>query len=510
MGIELNDDFRRALDLMENGVGNLFITGKAGTGKSTLLSYFRGITKKNIVVLAPTGVAALNIEGQTIHSFFGFRPDITLDKIVKVKRNSDIYRELDMIIIDEVSMVRADLLDCVDEFLRKNCDPGKPFGGKRMIFIGDLYQLPPVVSAHEEPIFKEHYETPYFFSSDSIRNSPMELVELEKVYRQSDEMFISILNAIRTNIIRPEMVEELNRRVDREFEPPDGEFYVSLTPYNKNAHEINARHMDKVKSKEYTFRAEVLGDFEEKNYPVENPLVLKEGAQVMLLNNDPMGRWVNGSMGKIAGIDTDEEIIHVQLHEGGTVEVGKFQWSLFRYEYDPDARSILSSPVGMFTQYPIRPAWAVTIHKSQGKTFDRVIIDMGRGAFSPGQTYVALSRCKSLDGIVLRAPLRDTGIWTDWRVTKFMTNYRYGIAEQENPAEDKLRAIQDAIKAHKKIEIVYLKTDDTKSTRLVTPEYAGEMEYNRRTYTGLRGYCHTRNESRTFRIDRILELRVLD
>ena len=510
MSIELNEDFRRALGLMETGGGNLFITGKAGTGKSTLLSYFRGLTKKNIVVLAPTGVAALNVQGQTIHSFFGFRPDITLDKINKVKRNSDIYRKLDSIIIDEVSMVRADLLDCVDEFLRKNCGPGKPFGGKRMIFIGDLYQLPPVVSAHEEQIFREHYETPYFFSADAIRNSEMELVELEKVYRQSDETFVSILNAIRTNIIRPEMVEELNRRVDRDFEPPEGKFYVSLTPYNKNAQEINVRHLEKIKSKEHTFRAEVLGDFEEKNYPTENPLVLKKGAQIMLLNNDSAGRWVNGSMGKILDIDTDEEIITVQLNDGGTAEVGKFQWSLFRYEYDEGARSILSSPVGMFTQYPIRLAWAVTIHKSQGKTFERVIIDMGRGAFSPGQTYVALSRCKTLDGIVLRAPLKDKGIWTDWRVTKYMTAYRYGIAERENPAEDKLQTIQDAIKAHKKIEVVYLKTDDTKSTRTITPEYAGELEFKGKKYTGMQGYCHTRKESRTFRIDRILELRVLD
>ncbi|OHD56392.1 MAG: AAA family ATPase [Spirochaetes bacterium GWF1_51_8] len=509
MKIDLSGEFRQALAVMEDGLDHVFITGKAGTGKSTLLAYFRETTKKEIVVLAPTGVAALNVQGQTIHSFFGFRPDVTVDKIVKVSRGGDLYGKLDAIVIDEVSMLRADLMDCIDEFLRQNCDPAKPFGGKRLILIGDLYQLPPVVSAHEEPIFREHYESPFFFSAHSIKNSRMELVELNKVYRQTETEFIDILNAIRNNTVSNDMIDVLNKRADPGFEPPEDEFYIWLTPYNKAAQEINSLQLAKLPGKEYSFDAQVMGVFDEKNYPVEDPLVLKLGAQVMLLNNDPSGQWVNGSMGRVTGIDMKNEIVEVDLHEGGTAEVEKFQWNIFRYEYDKTARSIRSTPVGFYTQFPLRPAWAVTIHKSQGKTFDKAVIDMGRGAFSPGQTYVALSRCRSMDGIVLKSPLRHSGIWSDFRVVQFMTGVRYGLSEEKMPLNEKQILIKEAIKQGNTLEIVYLKPDDTKSSRWVTPEEIGEMDFRGKKFLGFRGFCHERKESRTFRVDRILELKVI-
>ncbi|NPV00061.1 MAG: AAA family ATPase [Brevinematales bacterium] len=423
-GIEINPEFAKAMDFMENGKHHVFLTGKAGTGKSTLLSYFCENTGLNHVILAPTGVAALNVGGQTIHSFFGFRPNITKDQIKRSDWHVDFLRNLDVIIIDEVSMLRADLLDYIDEFLRINRNPAETFGGIKMIFIGDLFQLPPVVTGNEEQIFKDYYDSPYFFSAHCLAGVTVRYIELTKIYRQNDRRFIDILNNVRNNNITYRDISELNRRVDRGFEPSEDEFYIWLTPFNKTVMEINSYHLSRLEGEAHRFTADIRGDFEEKYYPLEDPLILKIGAQVMLLNNDIEGRWVNGSMGKITKIEDDLDYIEVQLNDGDKVRVGKNRWDIYRYEYSKAERHIKAVEIGSFTQYPIRPAWAITIHKSQGKTFDRAIIDMGRGAFSTGQTYVALSRCRSLEGIILKTPINQWGVWSDKRVMEFIENIR--------------------------------------------------------------------------------------
>lgn len=515
--IELNEQFKKALDIMENTGKNIFITGKAGTGKSTLLDYFRSATRKKIVVLAPTGVAALNVQGETIHSFFGFKPDITLQKVKKINgKKAHIYKKVEAVIIDEISMVRADLLDCVDRFLRLNGkDPRSPFGGIQMIFIGDLYQLPPVVKAKEKEIFRTHYGSPYFFDADLFKNFSMEYIELEKVYRQKDEKFIKLLNSIRNNSIMEEELALLNERVGAEYpeNKKDG-FVINLTTTNKMAHEINTRHLQSLKTTIHSYKADISGNFEKYSYPTEPELQIGVGAQVMLLNNDPGGRWVNGSVGKIAAIEQDKEndadAIFIQLSDGGTEEVIPYTWEIFHFSFNGKKQTIESETVGSFTQYPLKLAWAITIHKSQGKTFDKVIIDMGFGSFAHGQTYVALSRCTSLDGILLKKPVKKSHILMDRRVVKFLTRYQYAISEANMSLHDKIAAIKQAIEKNVCLEILYLKPTDEKSKRIIRPLNIGEKIYLDKTFLGVEAYCMERRESRTFRVDRILEMRPVD
>jgi len=510
--IELNEQFKRALDLMEHTSENVFVTGRAGTGKSTLLEYFRRTTQKKVAILAPTGVAALNVKGQTIHSFFGFKPSITPDKVKKVRfadGKQNIYRNLDAIVIDEISMVRADLLDCVDKFLRLNGPRAdKPFGGIQMIFIGDLYQLPPVVTGTERIAFNSLYETPYFYSAKVFESLDMEFVELEKIYRQHDEEFIDILNAIRNNTVTEEQLELLNQRCFPEFEPPRDSFYVHLTTTNKLADEINARQLARLRSPLYVFTATIKGEFREEYIPTAVDLQLKAGAQIMMVNNDSEGRWVNGSIGKIIDIIQDRKddyIIVVELSDGDIVEVRPYTWEIFKLFVEDE--QLKSEVIGRFTQYPLMLAWAVTIHKSQGKTFDKVIIDIGRGAFAHGQTYVALSRCTTLDGIVLKKPILKKHVWTDYKVVKFLTKYQYDKAAQTLPVDDKVEMIKRAIERKALLEITYLKPNDEKSRRIIRPEVVGEMEYQGKSYLGVRAFCMKRNEERVFRVDRILEIK---
>ena len=499
---------------MEKTEKNVFITGRAGTGKSTLLTYFRSKTKKKVVVLAPTGVAALNVEGQTIHSFFRFRPDITPKSVTRIRRRGNkktIYEKLDAIIIDEISMVRADLLDCVDQFMRQNGrNSHKPFGGVQMIFIGDLYQLPPVVTSREKEIFRGHYDSPYFFSAHVFTNFPMEFMELEKIYRQHDNTFIEILNAIRNNAAKDPHLEMLNRRLDPNFSPPRNTFFIYLTPTNDLADKRNREELLKIHSKIKTYEGIINGEFKEKDLPTEKTLHIKVGAQVMLLNNDKYDRWVNGSVGRIEGLyrdpENDFDIIEVKLSEGVTVQVTPFQWEIFHYFYNEGTGSVDSEVVGTFTQYPMRLAWAVTIHKSQGKTFDRVILDIGRGTFAHGQLYVALSRCTSLSGLVLAKPILQRHIWMDWRVVKFVTRYQYHLSEVALPIDEKMEIIREAIKNKHPLHITYLKPNDEKSRRIIRPKKIGEMEYEGKPFLGLRAFCEKRQDERVFRVDRILEL----
>jgi len=425
--IEINPLFEKALRLMGDSENNIFITGRAGTGKSTLLEYFRSITGKEIAVLAPTGVAAVNISGQTIHSFFGFRPDVTVEKVKKEakKKASPIYKSIDAIVIDEVSMVRADLLDCVDAFLRINGKaPGFPFGGTQMIFIGDLYQIPPVVAGHDRNIFREHYESEYFFDAKVYDEIKIEYLELEKIYRQTDQTFIELLNKIRDKTACDEDIELINRRViGNEDELPKDTVYLTTT--NAMAEERNEKELAGLPGKLHVFKAEADGEVNEKYFPAGKVLRIKKEAQVMLLNNDPEGRWINGTIGTVSKIKGD--YLEVRLQDGGIEEVTPFKWEICRLFWNEETRSVESEIVGSFKQYPVKLAWAITIHKSQGKTFDNVAIDLGRGAFASGQLYVALSRCRSLQGIFLKRKIKKSDIWTDWRVAKFTTRCRYEL-----------------------------------------------------------------------------------
>jgi hypothetical protein len=510
--IDINKQFQLALDIMEHGDKSIFITGRAGTGKSTLLEYFRHITKKKAAVLAPTGVAALNVKGQTIHSFFRFKPGITVDMVKKLRSSDDnenIYHKIDIIVIDEISMVRADLLDCVDRFLRLNGpEAAKPFGDIQMAFIGDLYQLPPVVTSEEKAVFQSVYQTPYFYGARVFNSFDMEFIELEKIYRQHDEQFINLLNAIRNNTVTEKELEILNQRFQPDFEPPPDDFYVYLTTTNKLAEEVNRKRLAELNGRLYTFSGSIEGDFSQEYLATKINLEVKVRAQIMMLNNDIEGRWVNGSIGKITGITktkSDNHAIVAELADGEEVEITPFTWEIYRFF--ADGEGLQSEVIGTFTQYPLMLAWAVTIHKGQGKTFDRVIIDIGKGTFAHGQMYVALSRCTTLDGIILKKLALKKHIWTNYQVMDFLTKYQYRKAEQVRPVDSKVEEIKKAIENETLLEIVYLKPNDEKSTRVVRPEAVGEMEYRGKRYLAMRAFCFTRHEERTFRIDRILEMR---
>ncbi len=420
--LELSEDFKAALDLIEREDRNLFITGRAGTGKSTLLQLFRNTTRKKTVVLAPTGIAALNVKGQTIHSFFGFPPRPLDRSEIKKRRKRSLYKKLDLLIIDEISMVRADLLDNIDYFLRINRENPYPFGGVQVVFFGDLFQLPPVVSSNAEAMkFQLTYDSPYFFSSRVIQEDlEMEMLELRKVYRQDSRHFLRLLEAVRLNRVDYEDLDELNERFLPNFVAED--YYITLTARNATANNINFRELKRLDTTEQTYLATVKGAFKETLYPTEAALKLKIGAQVMFIKNDPEKQFVNGTIGKVKTLKSDFIEVEVEEKSGfkRTVELTQMDWEILKYKPDPDnPEKITSETMGTFTQFPLKLAWAITIHKSQGKTFDKVIIDLGNGAFEHGQTYVALSRCRTLEGIVLKKRLKAKDILTDERIVDF-------------------------------------------------------------------------------------------
>jgi ATP-dependent exoDNAse (exonuclease V) alpha subunit len=513
--IDINDEFKQAIDLLENTNKNVFITGRAGTGKSTLLNYFCKYTNKKFVVLAPTGVAALNVGGQTIHSFFGFKPNVTMSDITEIYFDDDknnIYKLIDILIIDEISMVRADLLDCIDAFLRTN-GPSKDraFGGVQVAFIGDLYQLPPVIRGEEKDIIKGIYKSPYFYSAKVFDDLKMEFIELTKIYRQSDVAFIELLNAIRNNTATDNDLEFLNKRVKSiDIIDSNEDLYVYLATTNKVATKINSEMLAAIKRKIHSFKGTIEGNFDEKNLPTSIDLQLKVGSQVMMVNNDVFGGWVNGSLGNINAFKNDErgnQYIIVNLGNNKLINVYPNTWNI--YHYFAEKGVIKSDIIGKFTQYPLILAWAITIHKSQGKTFDRVIIDIGSGAFACGQVYVALSRCTSLDGIILKKAISKKHIWTDYRVVHFLTKYQYKITEKKLPYAQKIEIINRAIEKNILLEIVYLKPDDKKSRRIIKPLAITEMVYCGKKYMGFQAFCTLRNENRIFRLERILEIKEL-
>ncbi len=446
--MENNPELQLAWQFIENTGTHLFLTGKAGTGKTTFLRRLREQSPKRMVVLAPTGIAAINAGGVTIHSFFQlsfapFVPDTTLNsaqihyRINKEKRN--IIRSMDLLVIDEISMVRADLLDAVDATLRRYRDREKPFGGVQLLMIGDLQQLAPVVKDNEWEMLRHYYETPYFFASRALRETTYMTIELEKVYRQSDTFFLSLLNKIRENKADDEVLNELNKRYQRDFQPPKEEGYIRLTTHNNQAQRINDRELASLPGKAYSFRAEVKDDFPEYSYPADEVLTIKEGAQIMFLKNDVSSekRYYNGMIGEVVTVNETGMFVRGKDSEH-EFQLLQEEWGNYKYVLNEETKEITEEIAGVFRQYPIRLAWAITIHKSQGLTFERAIID-ARNSFAHGQTYVALSRCKTLDGMVLESPLRREAIISDSVVDNFTK-----AVERNKPGNKQLNDMQKA------------------------------------------------------------------
>ncbi len=422
--LSLSEEHRYALDRMEHGQEHLFITGRAGTGKSTLLQLFARTTRKRIVKLAPTGIAALNVSGQTIHSFFSMPPKMLLREDIRRHKNYRMYQNIDVVIIDEVSMVRVEMMDNIDWFLRINRGKNIPFGGVQMIFFGDLFQLPPVISSKvERQYLVENYDSPYFFSAHVFQQeTDFEMIELGTVYRQEERHFINLLDNIRLNEADEYDLMDLNERYTEEIE--EDEYVITLSSRNALVNQINQNRLREIQDPEFVFLAKVSGNFAPTAFPTELALKLKLGSQVMFVKNDPDKQFVNGTLGIVSSINDDEIIVDILNKQSELIQikVPRLQWEIQKYLIKND--KIETEIVGTFDQFPLKLAWAITIHKSQGKTFDKVIIDIGTSAFEYGQTYVALSRCRTLDGIYLKRRITGRDIFVDDKVVDYYNNKR--------------------------------------------------------------------------------------
>lgn len=430
-----NPIFQFAYQLIEKTNCCLFLTGSAGTGKSTFLRYIRENIKKTFVTLAPTGIAAMNVEGVTIHSFFNLprRPILPDDEGIKIfHKNSDkrkIIQKMDTLIIDEVSMVRADVLDGIDTALRKNGgDPKLPFGGKQVIFIGDIFQLAPVAQQQtgEQEFLEKVYGSPFFFSAYCLKqlaqvSVPLVSIEMKKIYRQKHQTFIDLLEKVRKNEVSYGEIDQINKRYIPKEKLLDANFSITLTTKNALVDTINTEQINKIKGKEYIFEGTIQGEFDEKFLPTDFHLKLKKGAQIMFVKNDFMGRWANGTLGKIDSIS--EESVKVEMNSGEIFEVEPVTWENIVYSYHEQKQMVQQEVVGVYTQFPLKLAWALTIHKAQGLTFDKIMIDMGSGAFASGQLYVALSRCRTLEGIILTQKIRLSDVKLDERVKEFAKTF---------------------------------------------------------------------------------------
>ena len=420
---KLSQEYIDCLDEIEYSREHLFITGKAGTGKSTLLDLFRRTTSKNVVILAPTGIAALKVHGQTIHSFFKFPPRLILPSDIKYTPSlKRIVNKLEILILDEISMVRADILDGINKILQLHRNNNKPFGGIRLVAFGDIYQLPPIVSSAEERhFFQNNYTSAYFFASEIWQQlNNMRYINLSKVYRQTDRSFIRLLDEIRMGDIDYDSLTALNENVDPDF---DQEGYIYLSPRNATMQRINQQKLAELPNEERTYLPTITGEYNPNNMPTDPVLRIKVGAQVIFVKNDPDKEYVNGSLGIVTDLDTN--LIRIRLnHDDKEVTIGRATWDMIRYRLDPEADAqIKPEVVGTLEAFPVKLAWAMSIHKSQGQTFEKVILDMEGGAFEFGQTYVALSRCTTLEGIVLKKPLRQRDIMVDQRVVDFYINH---------------------------------------------------------------------------------------
>jgi ATP-dependent exoDNAse (exonuclease V) alpha subunit len=416
-------DYETALGYIQDGAGHLFVTGSAGTGKSTLLRYLGQQIAGQAVILAPTGLAAVNVGGQTIHSFFGFPPRLIRPEDIKRSRNGRLMRRLKFLVIDEVSMVRSDLMWAIDQSLRVNRGrPREPFGGVRLLLFGDLHQLPPVVQEAEVAAHLEStYGGPFFFSVSALREGPgTMLLELREVFRQSDPELLRVLNHLREGEANEGDLAVLNQRVKPIRTLFEGDPFVILTPTNAAAQRINLAYLEALAGEAKAYEAGITGDFSESAHPTDTTLVLKPGAKVILLRNDPDKRWVNGTIARISRLA--ERRVWIEIG-GSEHEVEPVSWENRRYAYDQSEQKIVESVAGSFKQLPLRLAWALTIHKSQGLTLDMVYIDLGRGSFAHGQTYVALSRCRSLQGLALARPLRPSDIVFDQAATEYRSRF---------------------------------------------------------------------------------------
>jgi ATP-dependent DNA helicase PIF1 len=422
-GISPTREYQAAYDFLREGDGHLFVTGRAGTGKSTLLTCLKELLADELVILAPTGLAAINVGGQTIHSFFGFPPRLIRHEDIRRSRNGRLMRRLEFLVIDEVSMVRSDLMWAIDQSLRLNRGrPREAFGGVRLALFGDLHQLPPVVNDAE---VAEHLESqfggPFFFSLAALgEGTGTSLIELEQVFRQKDAALLDVLNKIREGEAEEEDLALLNERVRPIQKLDEGEDYVILTPTNAAAARINMKYLDRLPGAQRVYQAATTGEFNPSAQPTEAALTLKVGAKVMLLRNDSDRRWVNGTIARVSRLEDDRVWIEVDSDEH---EIEQASWESRRYAFDKDAEKIVETVAGTFRQFPLRLAWALTIHKSQGLTLDKVYIDLGkgpgRGTFAHGQAYVALSRCRTLEGLALARPLRLSDILFDQEATGY-------------------------------------------------------------------------------------------
>lgn len=447
--MEQNPELALAWQFIESTGTHLFLTGKAGTGKTTFLRKLKQESHKRIVVVAPTGIAAINAGGVTVHSFFQipFAPYVPESSFSTNgtaayrfrfgKEKINIIRSMDLLVIDEISMVRADLLDAVDEMLRRYRDHYKPFGGVQLLMIGDLQQLAPVVKDEEWQLLKRYYDTPYFFSSRALKQTEYCTIELKTVYRQSDGTFLELLNRIRENSCDPQVLDLLNRRYLPDFQPRQEEGYIRLVTHNYQAQRINNYELEQLPGRTYAFRATIDGKFPEYSYPTDEVLELKKGAQVMFVKNDSSGehRYYNGMIGVVTGVSaTSIEVRPKESDEAFLLQ--EEEWANARYVLDEASKEIVEEIEGTFRQFPLKLAWAITIHKSQGLTFERAIIDAS-ASFAHGQTYVALSRCKTLEGLVLSAPLSAKAVISDRAVEEFTD-----AARRSEPDADRFHSLQ--------------------------------------------------------------------